>query len=155
VLARAKRDVEKFEELENLIFDSGRYRPNLKSQQQSLLMCATPLPAHTSSDRPWSPAISPAAGTTTPQQQTSGGRHIPVPVAPSHSTSATSLSSSRSGGGAAATAAAAPGGQKKLRDILSSVECAPLNLSVQSRVLASQPCPTHQTGARYSIVEAT
>jgi len=163
---RAKRDEERSELLANLILDSGRYRPSLSSShhlshhqksQSSLLMCAitspasSPLPAHTASEsRPWSPASSgSSAVSAAPQQPAVGSRHLPVPVAPSHSTSSTA----GSGLAALSTAAAA---QKKLlhdnsaataafRGASDSEDFMPLNLCVKSGDGPSAPAVTNST----------
>ena len=165
-VARAKRDEERSELLANLILDSGRYRPptshhvlqqHHNQKSQSLLMCAittpsspsaSPLPAHTASELAargcWSPAGAAAASVAA-----SSSRHIPVPVAPSHSTttSSPSLSGVSSGGSLNASslprglaAAAVASAQKKSTATANSggFSCSesedsmPLNLCVKS-----------------------
>jgi len=85
VASRAKEQEKRNKWLEDLILDKG-VRGCPTGGNQSLLMCA-PQPAHSN------PHI-PPSGASSPSASSPGGRHIPIPVAPTHPTS-TLLSSPR------------------------------------------------------------
>ncbi len=190
-VARAKRDEERSELLANLILDSGRYRPppssshHLLQQQQhhnqksqSLLMCAittpsspsaSPLPAHTASELAargcWSPAGAAAASVAASSSSSSSRHVLPVPVAPSHSTT-TSSPSLLSGGSLNASsllprglaAAAVASAQKKSTATANgsggfscsdSEDSMPLNLCVKSPASPSSVKSDQDTTAMF------